>query len=165
MASLPAQLIKNEVVDVPIGDWIYHIEKLGSVVGRKLIMRCMRVVGPAFAEGVDAIPVLCQSLTDADLDYVCEEFAKKTVFSPANNPAAEFFLAQQMDKHFSGHYGQMVLWLKACFEANYGDFLGELGVDVGSLRTALATFQQMSTPATTAPTGPSGAVSLRASGA
>lgn len=164
MASLPSQLIKNEVVDVAIGDWVYHIEKLGSVVGRKLVMRCMRVVGPAFAEGVDAIPVLCSTLTDADLDYVCDEFAKKTSCSPASNPAAEFYLAQQMDKHFSGHYGRLVLWLKACFEVNYGDFLGELGVDVESLRAKLAVFQTMSAP-TTVPTGPSGAASLRASGA
>lgn len=158
-------LTTNEIVETPpINGFIYKIEKLGAKKGRALMASLVRTLGPAF-DGDDRIAKLCASLSDAQLEMVCDTLAEKTRFSPEANPSAEFFLKSEFDRHFSGRYGSMLLWLKACLEVNFGNFLQELGVDAGSLKDLLAVaMQAQSNPTSTAPTGASGAASLRASG-
>lgn len=151
----------NEIVEATIGGNVYKIEKLGSKIGSKLFARLARAIGPVF-EGDDQITKLCASLKDEDLDYVCATFSKVTRVSPEGNPAVELLLSDVFDKHFAGHYGFMVLWLKACLEANYGDFLGELGVSLGTL-AELVQVAKLKTGATPESTSPPGAASLRAS--
>ena len=159
-------LTTNEIVETPvINGFIYKIEKLGAKKGRTIMAGLIRAVGPAFDEGKDHLAMICAGLTDTQLETLCDTFAEKTRFSPDGNPNAEFFLKTEFDRHFSGRYGSMVLWLKAALEANYGNFLGELGVDQERLKELFDLLMKPATPAeTTAPTGASGAASLRASG-
>jgi hypothetical protein len=152
--------IKRETVTETLNGFVYTIEKLGAKEGRKLLASLIRAVGPAF-EGEDAITKLCAAMTDAQLDMLCDTFAKTTVFSPENEPEKEWQLKLEFDSHFCGRYGAMTLWLKACLEANFGSFLSELGIDVGSLKDLMSNLGVTKMP--TAPTSPSGASSLRAS--
>ncbi len=157
-------LQRNEVVEKTINGTIYKIEKLGAKKGKQVALMLARVIGPAFETKENQISKLCELLTDAQFDTLCDTFMAKTAFSPEANPAAEFQLSNEFDRHFAGHYGTMVLWLKACLEANYGDFLSELGVDAGSLQNLLSVATQPSSP-NPDPTSSSGGASLRASGA
>jgi tail assembly chaperone len=161
-------LQRNEIREFCINGYVYKIELLGGKKGKEIALMLSRIVGPS-VEATDKVAKLCELLTDAQFDKLCDTFAAKTAFSPESNPAAEFLLSNEFDRHFAGHYGTMVLWLKACLEANYGAFLHELGVDLGSLKDllALAMKPETATP-TTLPADPmasSGASSLRASGA
>jgi len=129
--------IKRETVTETINGFVYTIEKLGAKEGRKLLASLIRAVGPAF-EGEDAIAKLCAAMTDAQLEALYDTFAKTTVFSPEGDPDKEWQLKLEFDAHFRGRYGSMVLWLKACLEANFGTFLQELGVNAGSLKDLLS---------------------------
>jgi hypothetical protein len=162
MATNPLQ--RNEVVEQTINGFVYKIEKLGAKKGKTVIVGLSRVIGPAL-EATDKVAKLAELLTDAQLDTLCDVFAAQTAFSPESNPEAEFLLKNEFDRHFSGRYGSMVLWLKACLEANYGNFLQELGVEAGSLKDLLSVAMQASAPNLTPPIpmAPSGAASLRSS--
>ncbi len=160
MALIPQ---RNEVVEIPINGTVYKIEKLGAKKGKQIALMISRIVGPAFEAKDKIIATLCERLTDAQMDLLCDTFAAKTAISPEANPAAEFLLSNEFDRHFAGHYGTMVLWLKACLEANYGDFLTELGVDLGSLKDLLSVAMRPETTSPAVPTASSGASSLRAS--
>jgi hypothetical protein len=164
--ALPVQLQRNEVVEKTINATVYKIEKLGGKKGKEIALMISRIVGPAFEVKGGQVAKLCELLTDAQFDKLCDTFAAKTAFSPEANPAAEFLLANEFDRHFSGHYGTMVLWLAACLEVNYGDFLRELGVEAGSWLDLLSVAMKAETPTipNPDPTSSSGASSLRASG-
>ena len=157
--------VRNEVVEAVINGTTYKIEKLGAKKGKEIMMMLLRVVGPAL-EGENKIAKFCELATDAQLDKLCDTFAATTRVSPEANPEVELALKDIFDKHFAGHYGTMMLWLKACLEANYGGFLGELGVDASDLMGMLSTLMKPeSAPTPPAPTAPSGASSLRAGAA
>ncbi len=153
-------VIRRETVTETIAGYTYTIEKLGAKEGRKLLASLIRAVGPAF-EGEDAIAKLCAAVTDSQLDMLCDTFAKATRYSPENDPDKEWELRLEIDQHFAGRYGAMVLWLKACLDANYSSFLDELGVSLSGLKGLMSA----QTKIPEAPTMPSGAASLRAGGA
>lgn len=155
--------VRNEVVETTIAGTVYKIEKLGAKKGKAIMMTLLRVVGPAL-EGENKIAKFCELATDAQLDNLCDTFAAVTRISPEANPEVELALKDVFDKHFAGHYGTMILWLKACLDGNFGSFLGELGVDASDLMGMLSTLMKPESAATpTVPTAPSGASSLRAS--
>lgn len=62
------------------------------------------------------------SISLADVEYVRDEFAKKTFV--AMGGADEPQLAKIIDVHFAGKLTSMFKWLGACAEVNYADFLG-----------------------------------------
>jgi hypothetical protein len=162
MAINPLQ--RNAVVEKTIAGHVYKIELLGAKKGKQVIVGLSRIIGPSL-EAKDKIAKFCELLTDAQLDALCETFAGQTRISPEDNPDAEFALKDVFDRHFSGHYGTLTLWLKACLEANYGDFLKELGVDAGSLLDLLSVVMQADklNPPEGNPSTEFGAALLRAS--
>lgn len=167
MPAAPQPLPVRETVDVEINGWTYHITKLGALTGNKLMARIIRVIGPSFDElrGDDGEPVtkLCAALKDEEFDYVCNTLSKETRVSPVEQPDVEWLLKDRFDTHFSGHYGSMVLWVKACLEANYGNFLDEAGINVEEIKGLLALAMSKSTESPSA--GASSASSVRAGAA
>jgi hypothetical protein len=156
----------REIVEKEILGFDYKIEKLGALVGKRVLTRIVRAVGPAF-EATNTVEALAAQLSDETVDFLCDTFAAKTRFSAANRPEAEWSLKDKFDDHFSGRYGAMTLWLKECLLANYESFFLELGLSPDGLRSLLATANQPTAPAPTptGPTTPSGASSPKAGGA
>ena len=156
-----------------INGFTYTISQLGAKEGRRVLARILRsVAGAATAagelakEGGDAteaalsgVAKLVENLSDADVDYLCDTFAATTTVGPEGKDVA-LQLKDCFNEHFAGRYGDMVKWLWASLETNYGSFLGGLGLDVGALvgkaKTAL-TATKSSTPVS--PTAPSGSSS------
>jgi hypothetical protein len=159
MAAIPTQ---NEIVEVSINSTVYKIQKLGAKKGKEIMLMIVRVIGPAM-DAPNKIAKFCELATDAQLDKLCDTFAAVTRISPEDKPEVELALKDVFDRHFSGKYGTMALWLKACLEANYGNFLLELGVDAGSLMDLLSVAMKAdpSTPPEVSQTGQSGGASLR----
>jgi hypothetical protein len=161
----------RETVQKTIGDTTYHITTLGTKDARRVGRRLARVFGVS-AEADQKAAKFFEVLTDEELDFLCDTFAKMTQISPADSaihpatgqPTVMFALAAKMEEHFSGHMGLLMQWLKACVEVNYGNFLGELGPELQSLMETLAA-KSVETELSTAPTGSFGASSMRASGA
>jgi hypothetical protein len=161
----------RETVQTTIGDTTYHITKLGTKDSRRIGRRLARIFGVS-AEAEQKAAKFFEVLSDDEFDFLCDTFAKVTMISPADSPlnaatgAPEkmWALTAKMDDHFSGHLGLMMQWLKACVEANFGNFLEELGPELKAYMEALATPEP---PMMTigAPTGSFGASSVRASAA
>jgi hypothetical protein len=161
-----------------INGFNYTVSQLGAKEGRRVLARILRsVAGAATAAGdlardggdateaaLSGVAKLVENLSDADVDYLCDTFAATTMVGPEGQDVA-LPLKDQFNEHFAGKYGDMVKWLWASLETNYGSFLGGLGLNVealvGKAKTAL-TAQKTSTPAS--PTAPSGSSSSPASG-
>lgn len=115
----------------------YEIQQLGAKEGRRVLARIMRAVaGAAGAAQGQKDPLeaaaagaskLAEALTDEEIDFLCDTFAKCTQFEPA--PGKLLLLADQFDDHFAGRYGAMVKWLWAAMETNYSSFLSDLGLN------------------------------------
>lgn len=130
-----------EFRDKVIGEHTYRTKQLGAVAARKLLMRLVKVLGPAFSAflrnnaSLDSkklldmkLDVIAQAVeefsniaTDEDLEYVCAVFgAVSTVeFSDGRSIHLD---KQGQDTHFSGRLFEMLKWLGFCLEANFSDF-------------------------------------------
>lgn len=123
----------REIIEKEILGFTYRIEKLGALVGKKVLTRLVRAVGPAFAfedaEGgvAKTLEALARNLSEELVDYLCDLFAGKTRFCATDKPEAEWSLKDKFDEHFAGRYGAMTLWLKECLVINYESFFLELG--------------------------------------
>lgn len=122
----------RETVSKSIDGFEYQIQQLGAKQGKTVMARMLRVFAPA-AEASDPIAKLAAALTDAELDFLCDTFAKVTQFSAADKPQAVLRLSDFFDDHFAGRYGAMVKWLWACVEVNYGTFLADVGLGPNDL--------------------------------
>lgn len=142
-----------------IDGFTYTIQQLGAKQGRIVLARVIRIVAGA-AESADPIAKLASTLTDAEVDYLCDTFAKTTQFGLEGTDKI-FLLGDKFDDHFAGRYGAMVKWLWAALETNFSSFLADAGLDAEAL-TQRAKTAMSSTQAS--PTGPSGVSSMRSLG-
>jgi hypothetical protein len=103
------------------------------------------------------ISKLVESLSDDDVVYFCDIFAKTTMVAKEETPDKQVLLGDQFDDHFAGRYGAMVKWLWAALETNYASFLDSLGLNTGALAAAVrtATGKSGMAPSPTAPSGDS----------
>lgn len=129
-----------------IGDVTYQVTQLPAPSGRRLLVRLYKVLGPAIAAALrglpesseslslgnlqtaaigDAMLELAQTLTEDELDHVCEIFSQHTLFS--REPEKWQPLKVEKDLHWSGNFLNMFKWLAFCLEVNYSDFLSEQG--------------------------------------
>lgn len=77
---------------------------------------------------------MCKGLSDEDLDYFCDAFAKSTQLQATNTYVG---LDTTFDEHFAGKYGAMFRWLWACLKLNYNGFLAEFGISAEALESLL----------------------------
>jgi hypothetical protein len=133
----------------------YIIQPLVPKTGRKVLMRLIRLFGPAFEaiEKGDPIATLTKALTDDEVDFLTDAFIDSTRLQKGGG---EVPLKGQFDNHFAANYGEMMLWLWACINTNFGSFLEGLGVTpevLNKLKTGVQTelthsFGAQSSPAT-----------------
>jgi hypothetical protein len=147
-----------ETIKREIEGHTYHLHQLGAKQGRQMLVRLTKVLGPSLgrlaeldqerlSEGVaGAIYELSDHLTEADLDWVCETFGKRTDLELEGGKTILLDLEAQ-ELHFAGRYGAMVRWLGACLEVNFRDFFdmsrsaaesAGLGGPGGAARAALS---------------------------
>lgn len=146
----------------------YDIQQLGAKLGKKILMRLFRSVAPAFAadEPGDALATFAKSMTDEDLDYLCDAFAKVTMVQPDGGaPDARVLLADRFDTHFAGKYGQMLKWLWAAIDTNFETFFDDLGFNAKQREQLLSGMKAEMLGTPTQKTSSSGASSVRSSAA
>lgn len=154
-----------------IGNIEYEVRQLTVPVGRRLLMKLFKTLGPAVGAALtglpedggkdvgigdmktkalgDAIGVLAETLTEEDFDHVCHVFTDTTQFSRESGKWLPLKIEQ--DLHWAGRYMDMMTWLAFCLEVNYADFLGG--------QTGLAGFasaMQMNTSKSPSPTTSTG---------
>lgn len=117
----------------------YIIQPLLPKVGRKVLMRLVRILGPAFEaiEKGDPIATLMKALSDEEVDFLTDAFVDTTRIQKGGG---EVPLKGQFDNHFAANYGEMLLWLWACIQTNFSSFLEGLGVTpqvLSSLKTGV----------------------------
>lgn len=125
-----------EIKSKQIGDCTYRVRQLPAVQGRKVLVRLMKMFGPALgsmesngnAEG-NVLQMLSTALENLDedmFDSLCDTFAKYTEFELPNGNYIGLGEQGMFDQHFTGKMGQMTQWLVFCVQVNFADFLGVL---------------------------------------
>lgn len=117
-----------------IGDVTYRVRQLKATSGRKILVRLLKVFGPALDAvdtkgGINIGALLggaLQGLDEETVDSLCDTFAQQTEFELANGNFVGLGEAGQFDLHFAGKYVEMTQWLVFCVQVNFADFLGVL---------------------------------------
>jgi tail assembly chaperone len=125
----------REVQNHTVDNQTYRIQQLGAKQGRLVLGRLLRLAGPA-AEADDPITKLLGALSDSEIDFLCDTFAKTTrvAGTNANGQEVELELSGIFDDHFAGRYGAMIKWLWACLQCNFGSFIEGLGISADKLQ-------------------------------
>jgi hypothetical protein len=105
----------------------YSVTPLGALEGIKVLNRIQRVIaGGAKAEHF--VGGVLETLTEADVLYLCDTFKKLTTFSfEGKEPCLKDFF----DDHFTSNYAALVEWLAFCLEINFESLFtlaGEFGM-------------------------------------
>jgi len=123
-----------------IGGNTYVVTQFGAKVGRTVLFRLTKILGPALGGLVKggfsgaaigtAIQAFAETAREDDFAYLCDQFAASTtVKKPITATGAKEIkvdLAKVFDEHFRGHYGDMVLWLAFAVEVNFASFFPEI---------------------------------------
>lgn len=130
--------MSREAVSKTIGEFEYRIVPLGAKQGTRMATRLGKLVaalapspdstGSVEAKVLDRLRTLFDTLSESDVDYFCDTFAKFTEVQIAPNKWPN--LDKIFDEHFAGHYGDLTNWLLACIEVNFGSFLEEMGLEL-----------------------------------
>lgn len=129
-----------EVKEKRIGATTYRVTQLPTKPGRAMLVRYIRLAGPgagAFVGGLssskagtfdgsvgsglaEAIHDFCTRINDAELDAICDEFARYTIVVKSRD--VELRLSDVFDDHFAGRYDELLAWLRFCSEVNFASF-------------------------------------------
>ena len=157
-----------------IGDYTYTIQQLGAKEGRIVLARVLRVIAGAAgaAQSSDdaleaagaGIAKLVEGLSDAELTFLCDTFARATMVGRAGTmDAIRLSDGVTFDEHFAGRYGEMLRWLWASLETNYASFLSDMGLNAETLANLQQGVKTAMGLNKASPTPPSGASSSPAS--
>lgn len=129
-----------------IGEYQYEMTLLTAPVGRRLLVRLFKTLGPAVSAALaglpegkddkiglgdlstraigDAVGMLAETISEAELDNICEILAKVTEYSPdGGNRWLPMSKGEGVDEHWAGRYLDMFKWIVFGLEVNYSDFL------------------------------------------
>lgn len=144
----------SESKEIEVEGVKFRLTMLDAVVGRRLFVRLLKVLGPAaraLEEGSSLSMVASlaggalESLPPELLDELCDLFARQTQLVLDGR---EPFLDQAKDgpdsfkRFFAGRYMLLLSWVWANLEYNYADFLGEHSRMRVALRARLASLKQ-----------------------
>lgn len=148
-----------------INGFVYDITQMGAKEARIVLAHILRIVGPAAAvEGESAsIAAVINALTDTEVDYLCDTFAKGTMVGPDDGKNARVSLKDQFDNHFVGKYGDMIKWLWAALETNFQSFFSDLGLSPEAVQKVMVNAMGGNLASPTAPSGGSSSPALAAS--
>jgi hypothetical protein len=124
-----------------IGDNTYRVTQLPTGEGRRILVKLVKVIGPAISvmveelgDGKDAPTILDSEMSSVgeairlfldrveqtDLDDLVTTFGRFTVVLIGDKVLPLSLEMQEL--HFSGKYLEMFKWLAFCLEWNYSDF-------------------------------------------
>lgn len=115
-------LFKQE--EKTIGEFTYKVTQLDAMTGIDVIARITTKFGSALKEdgdgGWQAAGAVLEKLTAEEIKYYVNLFAGRTfvVCPDGREPVLKDVLAT----HFAGRYGDMIEWLRFCFETNFKSF-------------------------------------------
>lgn len=145
--------------EVQIGDWKFRITQLPSMKALRMLTRLTRLAGPALAQlaetaatkaqgtkdkGLDtkledvglggAFAVLCDQLTEDEVEEIFGVFAEQTTVQTATNKWPK--LLPMFDVVFAGRMDVALRWFGASLKINFASFLvdGQLSTVLDSLR-------------------------------
>ena len=140
-----------------IGDFTYEVTPLPFGVGRKALMRLVKIMSPVLAgafsgqgnamsaaaatgasakaasaaasaaSAAGAFGALPDAMTDADLEFFAKTFGDTTRFSSESNPKKLVLTSDNQELHFAGRYLEFAQWLIFCIEVNYKGFFTGMG--------------------------------------
>lgn len=120
----------KEAIEKTIGDVQYKVHPLGAKQGCQVMTRLTRLLGGALkGQGMDIKKVdvgamisgALEAMQESDLDFLCNTFAAKTMFSTDGGTSWPL-LSSRFELHYSANYGEMFEWLQFCLEVNFGSF-------------------------------------------
>ena len=76
---------------------------------------------------IRALTNIVTGLTEDDVEYFCEVFAKSTTVSYEDGKTPR--LSDVFALHFATKYDEMTAWLLFCFEVNFAGFFQKLGLN------------------------------------
>jgi hypothetical protein len=149
-----------------IGDYTYRVTQFGAKQGRGLLVRMIKMAGPALGGALSALArgnkgefeaaiasglsqgiyELAERLTEAEFASVTDEMAKLTVVVLDGDKEPR--LSGIFDDHFAGRYDEMLQWVAFVWEVNYGSFFGGSTDRVGMVRRLWSTLSASPSPST-----------------
>jgi hypothetical protein len=120
---------------VTISDGVqYRITQLGAMTGKQVMFRLGRVFAAVAlglrTGGVDVVGLL-SALDPVDFDWVVQTLIPTTdvgIIDVAGDSSLKWHkLSVDFDDHFAGRYPQLLEWLKAGLEINFGPLSDALG--------------------------------------
>lgn len=125
----------------------YEVRTLPYKLGRKVLFRLHKVLGPAVAKGLANVPnvgsladfqverlapmlsgaleKLAEALSEEDFDFIADTLAEYTLLSKGDDKWVP--LKQEMEFHFSGNYPEFFKWFGFALKVNFSGFFGERG--------------------------------------
>jgi len=165
---MPTRAVKDKI----IGGHRYEVTLLGAKQGRAMLVRLVRLMGPAtagFIEGTlhakgdltvslasgasDAIRELSQRITEAEFATVSDELARFTVVHLDHEHAPK--LDAIFEDHFAGRYDVMLQWFGFALEANFSSFFDGTASGKSTLAERLKALTSLLAPSRPASTGTS----------
>lgn len=164
-----------------IGDrgHVYHVTQFGARHGMRVAIRLAKMIGGAAGaalaadeEGFDAkvvgaiIANLAETVSEADFDFLCDEFGKATSVSGGEYGDRTIALDADglFDLHFAGQYVELGSWLVFAVEVNFGGFLAVAAQAKGAAIDARPASPQAVAPNGSSSKSPNGSPTLGRSG-
>ena len=108
---------------------IYEVTPLPFGIGRKMLMRLVKIAGPvlgaaASKDGSKTIAAIADAMSDDDVAAFADAFGKSSKYKDGDKwvPLVE----QNRELHFAGRYLEFLRWLMFCAEVNYAPFFNGL---------------------------------------
>lgn len=145
--------------ETTIGEYRYRVTQLDTLTGIDVAARLTTKFGSALRDGdpdnmFQAIGALAEKLTAEEIKYYVNIFAARTeVIMPDGR---EPYLKDRLLVHFAGKYGELIDWLRFCFEVNFRDFFAKVRERIGPLVKLLGQ-SESSSPSISSIAGSSGA--------
>lgn len=137
-------MVQRTVKEKVIAGTRYKVTLLGAKQGRGMLVRLVKLLGPAtaaFVEGTlhakggltasvatgaaDAIREITTRITEAEFASLSDELAKYTAVCIDNEHEPQ--LDRIFEEHFVGRYDVLLQWFAFSLEANFSSFLGGYG--------------------------------------
>ncbi len=115
----------------------YSVTPLPFGVGRKTLMRLVKIISPIAAaafrgDNAGVFEALPLALTDDDVEYFAKIFGQQSRYLEDGNWKP--LLPANQEMHFAGRYAEFVKWLVFSIEVNFGGFFsGKSGEGLADL--------------------------------
>jgi len=138
--------LKARAVSRVIDGVTYRCWPVPFAAGRPLLVRAMRVMGPALSAAFEkadkpeaamaaGLGRVTESLEDADVARFASTFGDASEYEDAETGKTVPLVERNQSLHFAGRYGAFVAWLIFAMEVNgFDSFFSTLSAEIAELR-------------------------------